>query len=116
MHTGFVVMLPANYLMNYFKHKRWAETGVAPIETSEVKRKAYWIEVLAKIAIFATVNFCLKKAPILIYGTSNIEPYPGFVKAFVTMFMLALIGGPFTQMVRTRLATPADAPTLKKTD
>lgn len=47
--------MPAFYLMNYLKHKRWAETGVAPIEHSQVKGKAYWIEAVAKVLFFAAL-------------------------------------------------------------
>ena len=34
VHTGYVAMMPAFYWVNYLKHKQWAKTGIAPIETS----------------------------------------------------------------------------------
>ena len=114
VHTGLVVMMPAHFLFNYLKHKRWAETGVPPIETHHLTSKAYWIEVVAKAFGFLAMSFIVRdKGPKWIYGTSNIEPYPGFVKCFLFMFILSWLGGPYTQMIRRKLA-PRDLST--KTD
>ena len=106
--SGYVSLMPAHFLMNYLKHRRWAKTNIPPIEKPCVAWKAYCIEVVAKIVAFALAFFIVvKKAPIWIYGTSNIEPYPGFCKHFITCMCMALIGGPYTQMLRRKLESPA---------
>ena len=100
--------MPAYFLMNYLKHKRWAKTNIPPIETPQVAWTAYCIEIVAKIVAFALAHIIVaKKAPLWIYGTSNIEPYPGFCKHFAEMMCIALIWGPYTQMIRRKLASPA---------
>ena len=94
--------------MNYLKHRRWAKTGVPPIETHQLTRKAYWVEVVAKVVGFAAMSIIVRdKGPKLIYGTSDIEPYPCFVKCFLFMFILSWLGGPYTQMIR-RMQAPRD--------
>ena len=109
-------MMPAHFLMNYLKHKRWAETGVPPIETHQLTRKAYWIEVVAKALGFIAMSFIVREeGPKWIYGTKNIENYPGFVKCFLFMFILSWLGGPYTQMIRWRLA-PSDLQQRTRTD
>lgn len=104
VHTGYVVMMPALFLMNYLKHRRWAKTGVPPIETPQVVRAAYWIEVITKVTAFALIDVLIKKTTVAIYGTTNIEPYPGFFKVFIQIFMLAFVAGPCTQLIRRELA------------
>ena len=106
--SGYVVLMPAHFLVNYIKHRRWAKTNTPPIETPQVAWMAYCIEIVAKVVAFGlTFYIWVKKAPYWIYGTSNLDPYPGFFKHFVTMMCIALISGPYTQMVRRKLASHA---------
>ena len=107
VHTGYVGILPLLFHVNYLKHKRWAETGLPPIETSQVVGwKAYSIECVVKAIGFGIIQIATKKLPVIIYGTSNIEPYPGFFKCFLSMIAISILSGPFTQFLRTSLAAP----------
>ena len=61
-------------------------------------------EAVGRVMGFLLVMIVHKKSPLWLYGTSNIEVIPSFIKCFFVMGSVTWLHGPFTLWIRTKLA------------
>ena len=79
-HVGYIITVPLSYLTNYWAKKRMLETGETFIEASNVKPSMRVFEGVLRVAILLIwMDIVRKKLPMLIFGTLNLQPYPGVV-------------------------------------
>ena len=100
-HAGYVVTVPLSYLINYWNKKRMLKTGEKSIEASDVKPTMRVFEMALRTGILLIwMDLVRKKFPMLIFGTLNLQPYPGLVQFASLKGFLLLLYGPFTQWLR----------------
>ena len=80
-HVGYIITVPLSYLNNYWSKKRMLKTGEIFIETTNVKLTMRVFEGALRAGILLIwMDIVRKKLPILIFGTLNLQPYPGMVQ------------------------------------
>ena len=101
-HAGYIITVPMSYLNNYWSKNRMLKTGENYIETSSIKPAMKVLEGVLRTGIFLYIGMDLirKKLPMMIFGTLNLQPYPGFIQFASLKGSMMILYGPCTQWLR----------------
>lgn len=80
---GLTTLMPAFYFFNYLKHRSWDRNGFDPevaAALAEPSTKTVVIETCVRLLISIILEIFWKKVPLAIYGTSDLDAFPEFVK------------------------------------
>ena len=81
--TGLTTLMPAFYLWNYLKHRSWHKNGFnseSAVALAQPSTKTVVIGTIIRIIVSVILEIFWKKVPAAIYGTSDLDAFPEFVK------------------------------------
>ena len=99
-------MVPLQYIMNYLMKRDIQKNGKNPLEDVPLQGATrVTFGIILTVVLLSVDYFVTGVLPKLVYGTSNIEPYPALIKYFVEIISIAIIGTTFRRWLHFKLST-----------